>query len=132
MPRGFSTSTVAHAIGAPVKWLDNVLTHHDVAGAEGRRQGVPRRITPDAVMVLLVARRLSEELGANAELALRAARVSVAEGSVRIEKGVTLVVDSALLGERLSGHLLDAVEAAPPRKRGRPSGRQPATRDSIG
>ncbi len=120
MSRAFNASATAHALNVDPKWLDNLLTQNEMAGIERATQGIPRQLTPEAVTTLYIAKQLISSLGATARNALEAAQAAAQNGETEIAVGVRLTVDLTVVNELLSQRLLDAVQAAPPKTRGRP------------
>jgi hypothetical protein len=130
MPRAYNTSAVAAALGATEKWLDNILTHHDVRGVYSAGQGIPRRMSPDSVVTVHVAKVLMDQMGTPAAAALQAGHQLVATGRVDFEPGLNLAMDRAVVESSLNLKLLHAVQASPPKRRGRPPTLKPDTRKS--
>ena len=120
MPRQYTTSAVAHTLGKPAKWLDNILTHHEVQGVEHARQGIRRKLSHDAITTLYVAKILMDALGAPANLALSVAGQLRAWSVLTLASGLTLTIDHSALAAELDERVLTAVQAEPPRARGRP------------
>jgi hypothetical protein len=48
--RAYTVATVAVTLHVPLKWVDNVITHHHLSGVTRARQGIPRRLTQRAVV----------------------------------------------------------------------------------
>jgi hypothetical protein len=106
----------------PVKWIDNVLSHHTVAGVARSRQGVSRRLTPQAILGLEIAIRLSNALSIPIARSLElAARLVRERGELSAGKGLTLALDIEVIQAELAERLANAVEIAPLPRRGRPS-----------
>lgn len=122
--RGYTVTTVAVTLKMPPKWVDNVLSHHRVPGVSQARQGVARRITPQAVLVLEIALRLSRSLAApiqrSLEIAAEAARIGGHEARISLTPVAELVVNVAAIEAETMLRLADAVEVAPVPRRGRP------------
>jgi hypothetical protein len=122
MPRAYTIATAALALGTSVKWLDNVLSHNRVPGVAQERQGISRRLTVEALLVLALAVLLIQELGLPTSKA-----ISLAEGLTRndgrysAQQGLTLGLDLASFRLQLLERLENAVEIAPIPKRGRPT-----------
>ena len=118
--RGYTVVTSAVALGVDYKWLDNLLSHHAVAGVRQARQGVSRTVPYSSLRIIAIALELAAGLQAPLPHALTwAHRISSGEnpgsvGRVRIE--VDLGGIDNWLGERLAY----AVEVAPIPRRGRP------------
>ena len=60
--RAYTVATVAVTLNVPLRWIDNVITHHSFPGVTRTRQGIPRRLTQRAVVVLAVALDLIQNL----------------------------------------------------------------------
>ena len=120
--RAFDINAVSLALGVTTKWLDNLLSHHHVAGVVGGRQGVRRLIRPHAVVRIAVAIRLIHELGVPVHRALRSADSIAADGRLTGELGFELRMDVPALARELDARLAEAAETAATRKRGRPRG----------
>ena len=82
--RGYTVRAVAVTLGVPVKWVDNVLSHHRVSGVSGGRQGVARRLSTQAVLILEIALRLINALGLPLPKALEFAARLVSTRSDRL------------------------------------------------
>ncbi len=123
MARGYTVATVALAINADIKWVDNVLSHHAVPGVTQSRQGVPRTISSSGVLQLLLIRRLTETLRLPMELAVEGAGVLGRDGRWVIGPALNVEADREGLAEETRARLEYAVEAAPLPRRGRPPGK---------
>lgn len=122
--RAYTVAAVAVALKMPVKWVDNVLSHNKVRGVSQARQGVARRLTPQAVTILEIALQLIRAASVPVSRALAVAH-EVAEmgGSaapVYLSNSVTIVVDVMAITRETSDRLAQAVEIAPRPPRGRP------------
>ena len=60
--RGYSVATAALALGVEYKWLDNLLSQNRVQGVSQSRQGVQRRLPPEALYVIATVHRLNRGL----------------------------------------------------------------------
>lgn len=125
----YNTATAATALGVPPKWLDNLLSHNDVDGVSGGRQGVARRLSTDAIRTIALARELVAAIGITTPVALRLAgeilasvpddaRSAVASHSFSDVVSIQCNLD-ALAGDVAEG-LAHAVEVTPHPVRGRP------------
>jgi hypothetical protein len=120
--RAYTVTTAAVTLGIPAKWLDNVLSHHQVPGVDRSRQGVSRRITPQAILKLDIAIRLTRSLSVPIGRALELAEDLFHDTrGTRTEQGIDLTVDIQSMQEELTARLAHAVEIAPVPRRGRPS-----------
>jgi hypothetical protein len=124
MSRAYNAAAVAHALNVDPKWLDNLLTHNELAGVAKTRQGVARQISVDSVVTIFLARHLMTALGATAALSLDASHQAAQTGTFEIAAGVRITVDLSVVNESLGQLLLDAVQTAPPKARGRPRRRR--------
>ena len=121
MPRAYTIATAALALGTSVKWLDNVLSHNSVPGVAQERQGISRRLSVEALLVLALVVLLIQEFGLPTAKA-----ISLAEGLTRNEgrysaQGLNLGLDLVSFRLQLFERLENAVEIAPIPKRGRPT-----------
>ena len=122
MPRSYTLATAALALGVSAKWIDNALSHHTVKGVVQQRQGIPRRITIDGLLILSIALQLTAELGSTLANALYLSHQLVANGG-RLQPlhGLKIELDLETFRNQLLSRLEHAVEVAPLPKRGRPS-----------
>jgi len=122
--RAYTVAAVAVALKMPVKWVDNVLSHNKVRGVSQTRQGVARRLTPQAVTILEIALRLvraaSVPVRRALEVAHEVAELGGSAAPVYLSRSVTIVVDVTTITLETSGRLAQAVEMAPRPRRGRP------------
>jgi hypothetical protein len=122
--RAYTVAATAVALGVPPKWVDNVLSHHQVPGVLQERQGIARRVTPEAVLVLDIALKLVDSLALPLPDALKTAQRLVAARESGIElPGVTSIhlrADVKNLTDDLIIRLERAVEITPTPRRGRP------------
>jgi hypothetical protein len=122
--RAYTVAAVAVTLKVPVKWIDNVLSHHTVSGVSQTRQGVSRKLTPQAVTTLEIALQLLRSIALPLGRALEIAHALVQSGEtparLSLSSSVALVVDVSAITADTSRRLADAVEIAPRPKRGRP------------
>ena len=122
--RAYTVAAVAVTLKVPAKWIDNVLSHHSVHGVIQARQGVARRLSPQAVTTLEIALQLvrwaSLPLSRALDIAQKVVQTGTSEATVPISPSVTLVVDAAAIRAEMSARLAEAVEIAPRPRRGRP------------
>lgn len=125
----YNTATAASALGVPPKWLDNLLSHNDVDGVSGGRQGVARRLSTDAIRTVALARELVAAIGITTPAALRLAReiLTSATGgtgpavvSHRFSDVVSVQCNLDALADEVAQGLAHAVEVTPHPVRGRP------------
>ena len=121
--RGYTVATVAVTLGVTPKWLDNVLTRFPIRGVVQSRQGISRRLGPQAVVTLYLAseliRTLGMPLGEAISLAERAAS-TVGVASVELFSSTSLTIDLAATSREVNERLALAVEVTPVPRRGRP------------
>lgn len=121
MSRAYTVATAALAIEVPVKWVDNILSHHKVQGVTQHRQGVSRKLAIDGLLVLALTAFLTRELDASVPKAIEIAAVLARnEGRFASPGGFTLLLDLSTFQATLLERLENAVEIAPAPRRGRP------------
>ena len=122
----YTVAATAVTLGIPSKWVDNVLSHHEVPGVSQGRQGVSRRLAPQAVLTLDLTLRISSALGVPTSRALElSARVlgqQASTATIDLGQGVSLTIDLEEVRSELQGRLAHAVEVSPSPRRGRPAG----------
>ena len=122
--RAYTVAATAVALGVSSKWVDNVLSHHHVPGVHQARQGIARRVTPAALLVLDVALRLVRSLDVPLPQALEIARqlVDAREGGIALSEAASIQIraDVETLTSDLNARLERAVEMSPTPRRGRP------------
>ena len=121
MARGYTVATVALALGAPFKWVDNVLSHYSLEGVSQSRQGVARVIGFEAVFQLALLSNLSETLSVPVEAGIGGSLLLARTGEWRPGGGIIVRIDREEALENLRAQLAAAVEAAPLPRRGRPA-----------
>ncbi len=116
------------AAGAESKWLDNLLSHFEIPGVESGRQGVARRISPEAVHQIALIRLLTRELGVDVPRAVELSGRLLADehGRVALPAGLDIRLDRATFKREIDRAIAEAVEWVAPRRRGRPPRRSPA------
>lgn len=121
MPRAYTVATAALALGMPIKWVDNVLSHNRVPGIRQERQGISRRLSIEGLLVLGLTAVLIHELGLSTAKAIIVAD-GIAKGSGRYPagEGLSIEIDIAAFRASLLEKLENAVEIAPIPRRGRP------------
>lgn len=122
--RGYTVTATAVALGVSSKWVDNVLSHHHVAGVHQARQGIARKVTPAALLVLDVTLKLVRSLGIPLPQALEIAGslVDAKEEGIALsgEAAIQIRADVESLTDDLNTRLERAVEMSPTPRRGRP------------
>lgn len=123
MAATYTVRMAALATDASIKWIDNLLSHHDVPGVAGGRQGLERAISMDGLIAIEVVRVASAELGIPLARAVAIASAIIRDrprDAIRTDSGVELRFPIADLERRLRERLVEAVDAAPTPPRGRP------------
>jgi hypothetical protein len=123
----YNTATVATAIGATDKWLDNLLSHTRVTGVQSESQGVSRRLSLAAVTQIALTKDLVDLLNVPVSTALRiaAALLEDPDGKALGNSPLHITLDLDEFRAGVLESLARAVELAPTRLRGRPRGRPP-------
>jgi len=122
MPRAYTVATAALALDVPVKWVDNILSHHTVPGVAQKRQGVARRLSVDGLLILALTTFLVQELGSPVPRAIGMAEQLLRnEGRYESPRGLSLILDLSTFRNNLLDRLENAVEMAPVPRRGRPA-----------
>jgi hypothetical protein len=121
MARAYTIATAALALGTSSKWLDNILSHHRVVGVIQQRQGIARKLTIEALVVLGLIVTLIQDLALPVPNAIRIAEeIAQNEGKFRSAHSLSIEIDLATFRAALLEQLERAVEIAPVPKRGRP------------
>ena len=129
MARSYSARITALITGVQPKWLDNLLSRHDLPGIARSHQGVERRISDDGVLAVELCRILNIELGVS--LARAAAIVDhCMEGPVdtelryATESGLLVSLSVQETRARLRERTMEAIDMVAITPRGRPRLRQ--------
>jgi hypothetical protein len=119
--RSYSVAVASLAIDAPVKWTDNLLSHHEVADIDSDRRGVARRIPHSTLLRLALVRELQLGLGIGVRDALNLSEALLAAGPEGVHAGghLRVICDRAGLEDVVSAGVRDALESAPVPRRGR-------------
>ena len=122
MARSYSVRTIALTLGVPAKWIDNVLSHHEVPGISSAHQGIEREISDLGVRVLEVLRVLNHDLGIPLPRAATIASGIVGGSDAKFvsPSGAEIRFSLEAIDRRLRERLIDAIEATPRMRRGRP------------
>jgi hypothetical protein len=122
MARHYDVAAAQFALGVESKWLDNLLSHYAIPGVIGGRQGVARRITGDGLMhiALVVILARGHRLRLPEAVALAGQLVASPEGRVDLSDELRMTVDLERLRRSLGDRLVESMEFAAPRRRGRP------------
>ena len=126
MHRSYDIGLVALAVGMRSKWVDNLLSHHELPGVSRSRQGVQRRITDDGLLAIELVRMFAADLDmsvAKATLLARAALDARSENgaTLRTPSGIALSLDLDAIERRLTERVVDAVDSVARVPRGRPA-----------
>jgi hypothetical protein len=118
----YNTTTTAAVLGVTPKWLDNLLSHNDIAGLSKESQGVARRLSISAITTLAVAKELIDVLNLPSPAALRLAERILSNQSceVAVSPNLTITLRADLLKADILSRLARAVETVPAPRRGRP------------
>ncbi|MEX2154793.1 MAG: hypothetical protein WD825_15735 [Gemmatimonadaceae bacterium] len=125
MARVYSAKLVALTVGVQPKWLDNLLSHHDLPGVSRSRQGLERSINDDGVLAIEVVRALVSELEVPIAKAVSIAQAALAARSPSemrfvVEPSVSVLFAVLEIEHRLRERIIEAVEAVAHVPRGRP------------
>ena len=121
MPRAYTVATAALALGVPIKWVDNILSHNKVPGIRQERQGIARHLNIEGLLVLAITALLMDELGLSTSKAIAVAEeIMKGSGRYMVRQELTIEVDLSAFQTSLIERLERAVEIAPIPRRGRP------------
>jgi hypothetical protein len=121
MPRAYTVATAALAIGVPIKWVDNILSHNKLVGIRQQRQGIARHLGIEGLVVLALTALLIEQLGLPTTKAILVATEIMKGGGRYVQgPGLSIEIDLASFQADLLERLENAVEIAPVPRRGRP------------
>jgi hypothetical protein len=125
MARLYSVAAASLAIGAPVKWTDNLLSQHAIPDIHRITRGVARGISWSALVRIALVRELHVRLGCSVHQALVLATQVLASptSSVSFDGAITLGFDRQAFERLLQSRLAEALEIAPRPRRGRPPAR---------
>ena len=120
--RGYDVRVAALAIGAPAKWIDNLLSQHEIVEVTRARRGVTRKISFPALVHLAVTHELHDVLGMGVRDALELSRalLSRTQDSAVPTGHLRIALDRNALEQTLNVRLRVALESAPTLRRGRP------------
>lgn len=121
MTRSYDVGVSSFALKVDRKWLDNLLSQHDVPGVNRSVQGVSRQIPLRSLAIIAVARDLQRHLGlpVGRGIDVGARLIGPAHGHIRLGTAV-LAIDVTAIEKELDHRLVDAMETVVPRHRGRP------------
>ena len=118
----YDMSAAAQAADFDLKQLDNLLSRNSLPGVDKRRQGIARRLTPDTIVVIRLAKELADALqtSVGSMLAVATDIEQTESDEVRLGPFLTLRIDRAALRASTLERLDSAVEIVGRRPRGRP------------
>lgn len=121
----YDVKSVALAVAVSHKWLDNLLSHNDLPGVQRARQGVVRRISPDGLLAIEVARILVSDLGMPVWRAAEIVGIAFQHRrgpdlTVVTRSGLRLDIPVSAIVPHLQQRIAEAMEAIPRVPRGRP------------
>ena len=125
MARSYSARITALIAGVQPKWLDNLLSRHELPGVSRGRQGLARRISDDGILAVELCRILNHELGVSlaqaADIATRC-MASSPDSELRYStpSGLTISLPIPVVRARLRDRIMHAVEMVADAPRGRP------------
>ncbi|MEO6878180.1 MAG: hypothetical protein ABI205_06830 [Gemmatimonadaceae bacterium] len=104
------------------KWIDNLLSHFNVPGVAGGRQGVARHLSQRGIFHVALIRRLSTELGVGTAFAVSLAGQLLDTDATHVDLGehMSLRFDRAAFLHEIERATRDAAESVAPARRGRP------------
>lgn len=122
MARFYHVDIARFAADADQKWVDNLLSHYDVPGVDGARQGLARRISAVGVQHIALIRALTRDAGISTASAVSLSVRLLTPGivSVPIAAGLEFRFDRDAFEQRVDGAIAEAVESIAPARRGRP------------
>ena len=123
--RAYSIDIVVFTLKLSRRWLDNLLSRHEIPGVFKGTQGVERRISTDGLVVIEACRMLNLELGVSLDRAAGIASSAFGPPGSDLPQFVTqsgLRVDFPLadIERRIFERLTEAVETVARPRRGRP------------
>lgn len=124
--RAYHVAAAADALACPTKWLDNILSRHDIPGVSQSRQGVSRLVPFDALVTLAVVRILTTrfDIPTTRAVALATEITADAYGWSGNPDLCGIRVDLPRLRQEMSERAR-AAELSVPLRRGRPPLRRP-------
>jgi hypothetical protein len=124
--RLYSVAVASLAIGAPVKWTDNLIAHHRIPDVRSRARGASRGIAWSGVVRIALIRDLHLGLGCGVREAVALADLLLLSpgGTTSAGRWLTVALDRAALEQELQRRLADVLESAPRPRRGRPGSRR--------
>lgn len=128
--RAYTVATAALALDVDPKWIDNLLSHHNIPGVAHAQRGTRRRIPPHSIRIIAVARALAADLAIPLHRAVELAIDIDArdQSDIRISDLIVLHLDRDRLHADLARRLDEAAEFAAVPRRGRKPRRSSAQR----
>jgi hypothetical protein len=126
MARSYHVDVVRHAANADAKWIDNLLSHFELPGVDGGRQGVARRLSLRGIYHVALVRRLTRDLGVSMTAGVSLAGQLLETDAVHVEVGpnLSLHLDRRAFERDIERATHDAAESLAPARRGRPPARR--------
>jgi hypothetical protein len=126
MARSYHVDIATFAADADRKWIDNLLSHFDIPGVDGGRQGVARRLSLLGICRVAMIRRLTRELGVSAAVAVSLTGQLFETDTTHLELGphLQLRFDRRAFERDVETAALEAAESLAPARRGRPPARR--------
>ena len=120
--RLYSVAVTAVAVGAPVKWTDNLIAHHPMPEVRSRARGVSRGVSWIGVVRIALIRELHLHVGCGIREAvmLSDGLLNSADESLAVGDRLTIAIDREALERDVQRRLAEALESAPRPRRGRP------------
>ena len=118
----YNCASTAAALDVSAKWLDNLLSHNNIDGVTKARQGIPRKLSVEAITTIALVSTLHEHAGipiANA-LAIASRALHDHASPLTLGPGVTLTINRDTLQHDVAARLAAAIEVTPAPRRGRP------------
>ena len=121
----YDLAAAAHALEVDLKQLDNMLSRNALPGIAKKKRGLARRLTPDVVVVVRLAKEMADALEVSPGSLFNVAQRIAIEDCQELALGpfASLHVDLAALRAATTERLNNAVEAVGRRPRGRPARR---------
>lgn len=137
MARAYDIAVAALALKVDRKWLDNLTSQRSIPGTDHVARGVARRLTLRALLIAAIVRELNQLLAIPVARAVVLAtelldrRDRDAAGAAQearpipapelsFGEHIALRIDVARIERRVETRLIEAMETAVPRRRGRP------------
>ena len=125
MSRSYSARITALITDTKPKWLDNLLSRHELPGVSRSRQGVERRISDEGLLAVELCRILNLELGVSLAQAVGISAQCLRDASASVLRymtpsGLALTLSIVATRARLRDRTMDAVEMVAAVPRGRP------------